>query len=250
MSAPHLSRLTRCTPVAAVLTVVALVITVAQPAAAQTSFSQPVAPPVASPTDAVTHGPTFRIGTAYMYLDRPGIRRSHTWVVKADHSGSLTITLQAGLDDTFPCCLGDGGAIITATVDQPGNPPIGFFDVTQPAFSPPAASASMTIATSPGAIYRVTLTSDGSPAPLGVYRLKFDGAEEALFPGGPFGSPHSVAGPFASPANGTRWVLNVNSPDPLNFTILPGGGPPAPCETPPCPTGIVGTEVTSSIRTT
>jgi hypothetical protein len=205
--------------------------------AAQQFFSIGAPPPVAFPTDAVVHDPTVRITTPYMYLDGGGNPRVHDWFVVADSSGTLTITVQAGVD---ACCV-TGSGTITASVFTTGPGAVqiaGPITVLQPA-SPPAGHGSMTVATTPGAQFRMSVSSPGGAAPFLVYRLKLDGAGEAQ----PANGIASVAGAFASGKEGTRWVMNVAAGESLDFSVLPGG-PANPCVTPPpCPVVIAGTEV-------
>lgn len=140
------------------------------------------------------------------------------WWVKADSSGTLTMTVSAhSVNETDPETVvarifpvsGVGPELATATSSYTSGTPPG----TE------VASAPATVSGPPGAVYLVRVTTPGTPPTQPHYRLKFNGAVEAAIKSPTFRS--------IEPETPVRWYVNVGPSESLGMRIF-GDGVPLP----------------------
>jgi choice-of-anchor C domain-containing protein len=139
------------------------------------------------------------------------------WWVKADSSGTLTLTVTAhSVNATDP------ETVVARIFPVSGTPMLAMATASYGPGTPAGTevdSLPVSIVTTPGTVYLVRVTTPGTPPTQPHYRLKFNGAVEAGIKSPTFRS--------IEPETPVRWYVNVGSGESLGMRIF-GDGVPLP----------------------
>jgi len=189
-----------------------------------TTVGVPQPPPFSLTPTGLQAGPDGACICTPFVMSPPSASGTQNWFMKADGSGHLTLTViglsvsPEGSSTAKARIFDPTGNLMT--IDAGGSSLTeltAFYDYGTPGGE--EVSASGTITTSPGTIYRVevSLPSVGM-TPASSYRLKFLGAQEAGINSPSFSS-------FIGSESGASWLFNVASGEDLKVRIFNGGMP-------------------------